>query len=181
MKLLASTEIEGVVITELSAFSDSRGWFAESFRTDWFPNVSWEELQCNRSESRAGTLRGLHFHRKQVDYWHCVAGRIRVGLYDLRRSSPTYGCGQMIQVDCESPQGLFIPVGVAHGFFALTDVILTYVVNHYYNAGGDEFGLFWNDPSLGLNWEIGNSEVIVSARDQDNPKLCELNTAELPE
>ena len=92
MKLLESTEIDGVVITKLAAFSDSRGWFAESFRTDWVPDVSWEELQCNRSESRAGTLRGLHFHRKQVDYWHCVAGRIRVGLYDLRRSSPTYGC-----------------------------------------------------------------------------------------
>lgn len=181
MELRPSERIEGVAIAELEAFGDERGWFAESFRSEWFPDISWVQLQCNRSESRAGTVRGLHYHHQQVDYWQCLAGTLRVGLYDLRRSSPTRGQGEVLQLDQRQPQGLFIPSGVAHGFLALTDVTLTYVVNRYYDGGTDEYSLAWDDPQLGLDWEVGEGEVIVSSRDKASPRLGQLNEADLPE
>jgi dTDP-4-dehydrorhamnose 3,5-epimerase len=181
MKLRPSDWIDGVAIAELEAVGDERGWFAESFRSEWFPDISWAQLQCNRSESRAGTVRGLHYHHLQVDYWHCLAGSLRVGLYDLRRSSPTRGRGEILHLDHRQPQGLFIPSGVAHGFLALTDVTLTYVVNRYYDGGVDEYSLAWDDPDLGLAWDLGEAEVIVSSRDEASPRLGQLDEADLPE
>ena len=181
MELRPSDRIEGVAVAELKAFADERGWFAESFRSEWFPEISWAQLQCNRSESRAGTVRGLHYHHLQVDYWQCLAGTLRVGLYDLRRSSTTCGKGEILQLDQRQPQGLFIPSGVAHGFLALTDVTLTYVVNRYYDGGADEYSLAWDDPQLGLDWEVGEGEVTVSSRDKASPRLDQLNEIDLPE
>ena len=181
MKLRPSERIEGVAVVHLEAFRDERGWFAEYFRTEWFPGISWDQVQCNRSESKAGTVRGLHYHHQQVDYWQCLAGTLRVGLYDLRRSSPTRGRGEILQLDHRQPQGLFIPSGVAHGFLALTDVTLTYVVNRYFDGGADEHSLAWDDPELGLAWNSGEAEVIVSSRDSASPRLGQLNEVDLPE
>jgi dTDP-4-dehydrorhamnose 3,5-epimerase len=73
--------------------------------------------------------------------------------------------------------GLFIPIGVAHGFLALTDATLTYVVDNYYD-GRDEFGVAWNDPDLGLDW--GTSTPTISPRDQANPRLRDIPAAALP-
>ncbi|MBI2504368.1 MAG: dTDP-4-dehydrorhamnose 3,5-epimerase family protein, partial [Candidatus Latescibacteria bacterium] len=97
-RMKASEQIQGVILVDLEARGDQRGRFAEAFRKEWFPQRSWEQLQCNRSESRAGVLRGLHYHHHQVDYWHCVSGRLRVGLCDLRPSSPTCGRGTLIDL-----------------------------------------------------------------------------------
>ena len=119
----------------------------ETFRKDWFPERSWEIVQSNRSDSKAGVLRGLHYHFHQVDYWHVPHGQIRVGLADLRPSSPTYGASQVLEIGDHNQVGVFIPVGVAHGFLTLTDATVTYLVDQYYN-GSDEFGVAWNDPAL---------------------------------
>ena len=78
--------IPGVLLVELRPFADERGRFTETFRKEWFPQRAWSNVQSNRSDSRAGVLRGLHYHFHQVDYWYLAAGRIRVGLADLRRS-----------------------------------------------------------------------------------------------
>lgn len=83
-----SDVIAGVYIVELTAHADNRGWFMETFRKEWFPQRSWQQVQTNRSESRAGVLRGLHYHHHQVDYWHVIHGEIRAGLVDLRPGSP---------------------------------------------------------------------------------------------
>ena len=56
----------------------------ETFRVEWFPQVNWDRMQSNRSDSKAGVLRGLHYHFKQIDYWYATRGNIRVGLVDLR-------------------------------------------------------------------------------------------------
>ena len=101
--------IAGVFTVELDVFGDDRGRFAEIFRREWFPGRAWDRLQVNRSHSRPGVLRGLHFHHLQADCWHCVAGSLRVGLYDLRRRSPTRGVGETLQLDGESFRSLFIP------------------------------------------------------------------------
>ena len=177
--LRESQHIRGVMAVNLQTAADERGQFTEVFRREWFPGQSWEAVQLNRSESRAGVLRGLHFHRRQVDYWHCVSGHIRAGLYDLRQTSPTRGHGQMLDLEGDRTAGLFIPAGVAHGFVAVTDVVLMYVVDQYYD-GGDEFGLAWNDPALGLEWQAPSSPT-VSPRDVANPRLADLDEKTLPD
>lgn len=177
--LRESERIRGVMTADLTTAADDRGQFTEVFRREWFPGQSWGAVQLNRSESRAGVVRGLHFHRRQVDYWHCLSGHLRAGLYDLRQSSPTREIGQTIDLVGDSPTGLFIPVGVAHGFVAVTDIVLMYVVDQYYD-GADEFGLAWNDPALDLEWQAPSSPI-VSSRDAGNPRLADLDETTCPD
>lgn len=163
-----SPVIKGLAIVQLKVFEDPRGRFMETFRKEWFPQRSWDIIQNNRSDSQKGVLRGLHFHHHQVDYWYCPFGRIRAGLVDLRPDSPTFRKATTVEMGEENNVGLFVPIGVAHGFAALTDCTLMYVVDNYYDAT-DEFGVAWNDPELGLDWGIENP--IISDRDAKNPLL----------
>ncbi|OQY45198.1 MAG: hypothetical protein B6242_10980 [Anaerolineaceae bacterium 4572_78] len=125
----------------------------------------------NRSDSQAGVLRGLHYHHHQVDYWYVIQGSMRAGLADIRPESATYLAQQVIDINEDNRIGLFIPIGVAHGFFALTEVSLMYVVDNYYD-GTDEHGVAWNDPQLNVNWGIENP--IISKRDMGNPFLKDI-------
>lgn len=170
-------EIAGVQIARLRAFGDARGRFMETFRQEWFPQRSWERLQSNRSDSRAGVLRGLHYHFRQIDYWYVPHGRLRAALVDIRPDSPTFRRTFMVEMGDENEIGLFIPVGVAHGFVALTDVTLTYIVDNYFD-GADELGVAWNDPRFDLQWDI--TDPLVSERDQGNPLLADIPPHKLP-
>ncbi len=173
-----SQHISGVLLAYLRPFTDERGRFLETFRKEWFPQRSWDKLQTNRSDSKAGVLRGLHYHHHQVDYWYVQAGQIRAGLVDLRPSSPTYLAAQTVEMGDGREVGLFIPVGVAHGFLALTDAIHTYVVDNYYD-GNDEYGVAWNDPDLGLDWQH-TTPPLTSARDAANQRLRDIPVDKLP-
>ena len=177
--IVESQLISGVFIVNLSSFSDERGRFLETFRKEWFPQRSWEKIQMNRSESKANVLRGLHYHFNQVDYWYVQSGEVRAGLVDLRPSSPTYMMSQMIDMDYGHGLGVYIPVGVAHGFLAVTDFILTYVVDNYYDGGKDEFGVAWDDPDLGLDWKI-SKPPFISKRDASNFRLRDIPVEQLP-
>lgn len=172
-----SSFIKDVYIAALKPFGDERGRFMETFRKEWFPQRSWDIIQSNRSDSKARVLRGLHYHFHQVDYWYVMAGRIRTGLYDLRRSSPTYGIAQTIEMGEENQLGVFIPIGVAHGFVALTDATLNYIVDNYY-SGGDEYGVAWHDPDIAMPW--GVESPLVSSRDAANPLLRNIPADKLP-
>lgn len=163
----------------LTAYGDERGRFMETFRREWFPQVSWDKLQSNRSDSQAGVLRGLHYHFQQIDYWYVVKGTIRAGLMDLRPSSPTYLKSATIEMGDNNQLGLFIPSGVAHGFAALTDCTLIYIVNNYYDGGKDEFGIAWNDPQAAIDWGI--TEPNLSGRDVSNPFIRDVPAENLPE
>ncbi len=176
--IIESAVIQGVKLVRLSVFADERGQFMELFRKDWFPERAWDIVQSNRSDSKAGVLRGLHYHRRQVDYWHAPRGRIRVGLADLRQSSPTRGAVETIELDQDNPRGLFIPVGVAHGFYAITNATLTYIVDNYYN-GHDELGVAWDDPTLQIAW--GVDKPVLSQRDLANPRLLDIPPGALPD
>ncbi len=170
--------IKGVYKTEPRIFGDDRGRFMESFRKEWFPQRSWDIVQCNRSDSTQGVVRGLHYHFKQVDYWFVVSGMIRAVLLDIRPNSPTFKTVQTFDMGDDNIMGLFIPVGVAHGFATLTErVTLTYVVDNYYD-NSDEFGVAWNDPAFDIDW--GVSEVTVSGRDAQNRNLVDIPVGELP-
>ncbi len=176
-KITASTPIDGVLNVQLEAFSDKRGRFSEIFRKEWFPRRTWSALQSNHSESAAGVLRGLHYHHHQVDYWYVLRGRIRAGLVDLRVSSPTHMEAVTLDLSKEMGMGIFIPVGVAHGFLALEDATILYIVDNYYD-GQDEFGVMWNDVDISLNW--GVKVPVLSERDRRNPRLKDIPLPDLP-
>lgn len=170
--------IDGVFVAPIKAYEDERGAFMETFRREWFPWVNWDRIQSNCSISKAGVLRGLHYHHHQIDYWMVMRGTVRVGMVDLRPSSPTYMETHVLELGDPNIAGLFIPEGVAHGFYAVTDVVLTYLVNNYYDGGRDENGVAWNDPDIGINWGIDNP--IVSPRDAGNRLLRDIPEDQLP-
>jgi len=169
-ELIASSVIGGVVLVRPDVHGDQRGRFVETYRRSWFPGGR-EMVQGNRSEKQAGALVGLHFHLGQADYWYVLRGRARIVLHDLRQGSPTDGATEVLELDGDDDQGVYIPPGVAHGFAAHTDLLLTYLVDNYYDAS-DEHGLAWDDPEVAADWGIG--DPILSARDRANPRRAEI-------
>jgi dTDP-4-dehydrorhamnose 3,5-epimerase len=161
----ASPDIDGVVIVKPEVFGDDRGRFVETYRREWIPGAR-EMLQSNRADRRAGALVGLHYHLHQADYWYVPFGTARMVLHDLRLGSPTDGATFVLDLSGDNHLGVFIPPGVAHGFAALTDMTITYLVDGYYNPA-DELGVAWNDPAIVADWGI--TEPVLSVRDRQNP------------
>src|SRR4051812_17288765 len=112
--------IDGVTVVPFKSFGDDRGYFFESYRRSWIPGGR-EMVQGNCSFSKQGVLRGLHYHLKQADLWAVPSGMVRAVLYDFRQSSPTSGALQVVEIGERNPVGLYIPKGVAHGFYAIED------------------------------------------------------------
>ena len=153
-----SDVIDGVYIVEPDIHRDERGYFIETYRRSWFPGQR-EMIQGNRGDRQSGSVVGLHSH-----------------LHDLREGGPTDGATIVYDLGGETADdhlhhGVYIPPGVAHGFAALTDCTLTYLVDGYYNPA-DELGVLWNDPEIGADW--GLVDPILSARDQANPLRADL-------
>ncbi|MEI6496061.1 MAG: dTDP-4-dehydrorhamnose 3,5-epimerase [Actinomycetota bacterium] len=171
-----STVIAGAWIVEPAIHGDQRGLFIETYRREWFPNGR-EMIQGNRANRQQGALVGLHYHLHQADYWYVPFGHARVVLHDLREGGPTDGATLELDLTGENHQGVFIPPGVAHGFSAITDMVITYLVDGYYNPA-DELGVMWNDPAIGADW--GVTEPILSARDQANPSRAGIPAGRRP-
>ena len=176
MRIEPSPDIQGVVLVHLSEAADERGRFVETFRQEWFPEAP-PMVQGNRSDSKAGAVRALHYHLHQADYWYVPRGRILVGLHDLRQSSPTNGRSQSFEIGEGNEIAVYIPPGVAHGFQAVTDATLTYLVDNYYDPS-DEHGLAWDDPDVGIPWPL--SATAMSDRDRANPKRADIPPDKLP-
>jgi dTDP-4-dehydrorhamnose 3,5-epimerase len=142
-------------------------------------------VQGNRGDRKARAVVGLHYHLHQADFWYVPFGQCRVVLHDLREGGPTDG--KTLMIDLGSPpgtpgvdhdhRGVYIPPGVAHGFAALTDMTITYLVDGYYNPA-DELGVAWDDPEIGADW--GVTDPVLSARDQANPRRADLPEGRRP-
>ena len=171
-----SDVIAGVVVVEPDVHGDERGRFVETYRRSWFPQGR-EMVQANRSDKQAGALVGLHYHLHQADYWYVPRGRARVVLHDLRDGSPTDGSTLVVDLGEDEERGVLIPPGVAHGFAALTDLTITYLVDAYYNPD-DELGMAWDDAEVGADW--GVRDPILSARDRSNPPRAALPEGRRP-
>jgi dTDP-4-dehydrorhamnose 3,5-epimerase len=176
-----SSRITGVFHVELQTFGDARGSFVETYRREWVPGAR-EMIQANRGDRVAGCVVGLHYHLHQADYWYVPYGRCRAVLHDLRIGSPTDGATETVdlgeQADGSFAQrGLFIPPGVAHGFAALSDATITYLVDGYYNPA-DELGVAWDDPEIGADW--GVVDAVLSDRDAGNPKRSAIAPHQMP-
>lgn len=169
-RIQESDVIAGVFIVEPDIHGDERGRFIETYRRSWFP-LGREMVQANRSDKSASTVVGLHYHLHQADYWLVPVGRARVVLHDLREGSATDGATLVLEIGEADSRGVFIPPGVAHGFAAITDMMITYMVDGYYNPD-DELGVAWDDPDIAADW--GVSDPILSARDRANPRRAAL-------
>ncbi len=163
-------DIAGAHLLPLEPHADERGSLSEAYRRSWLP-AGREVLQANLSWSHPGVLRGLHWHARQADYWCVLSGVAHVALVDLRPGSPSRSGTFQRRIDAGARRyGLSIPPGVAHGFFAETEVLLLYMVDVYF-TGDDEHGVAWDDPALGLTWP--SPTPILSERDRSNPSLAE--------
>jgi dTDP-4-dehydrorhamnose 3,5-epimerase len=175
-KVTESDRIAGVHLVEPAVHADERGVFVETYRREWFPNGR-EMLQGNRADRQAGSIVGLHYHLHQADYWYVPSGTARVVLHDLREGGPTDGATIAFDLSGDNHAGVFIPPGVAHGFAALTDVVITYLVDGYYNPA-DELGVAWDDAEIGADWGI--ADPILSERDLKNPPRAAIPAARRP-
>lgn len=160
-------EIEGIpgaLIFEPKTFEDERGFFLEIFRESL---LGESFVQANHSHSNKGVLRGLHYHRHQSDAWYVMNGEAQAMLADLRHRSDEPAVVS-VTLKAGEPKVLYIPPGVAHGFYAVTDLDLIYWVTAYYDAS-DEHGVAWDDPTLACPWKTDSP--LLSPRDRENPKL----------
>ena len=149
--------VEGVLRLPLSRFEDARGWFCELRRDSALPR---RMVQTNISFSRAGVIRGLHYHeRGQDDLFACLQGTARVVVLD-RESGETF----TEDIGDENFAAVYIPGHYAHGFEALTDLLFCYHVTEEYDPGDpDEHGIPWNDLRVAHLWST--TDPILSPRD----------------
>ena len=169
-EIVESAVIPGVWVVRPQLHPDARGAFMETYRASWLPFAA-PMVQANRSESTPRVLRGLHFHRRQADLWYVPVGRVTTVLLDTRLGSPACGRHTMLQQGGGHEVAVYIPEGVAHGFYAHDRVLMTYLVTNEYD-GADELGVAWDDPHLGIAWP--DAEPVLSERDRANPRLADL-------
>lgn len=160
-------------------FGDSRGYFSEVFKRDWFrENVADVDfIQDNESFSaQAATVRGLHFQTEpfaQGKLVRCIRGRLLDVAVDIRTGSPTFGQWAAIELSPENGEQLWVPSGFAHGFMTLVDdTVISYKVTAPYSAANDR-GVRWDDPAIGVNWPTLDG-IILSDKDAKQPLLSDL-------
>ncbi len=142
------------------------------------PGLEPRFVQANLSTSARGVLRGLHYHRRQLDYWLVAAGRAFVALVDVRPLASGTGDRPLVETrELGADDFVVIPTGVAHGFLALDDLELLYLVTNEYD-GSDELGFAWDDPTAAVPWPrvpgAADGRPTLSDRDRSNPSLLDL-------
>lgn len=166
---------------EPRVFEDARGAFMEVYHAERYATegLSVRFVQDNLSRSKAGVVRGLHFQRRhpQGKLIQVIRGTIYDVAVDLRSDSPTFGEHVGIELSDTNGRQLWVPPGFAHGFCALSDVDVLYKCTDVYRPG-DEGGLLWNDPALGIDWPV--TAPILSDRDREHPPLAALGSDDLP-
>lgn len=175
------TEIEGVVMLKPRIFTDSRGYFFESYSQREFNRLvePVNFVQDNESASTFGVIRGLHFQRPpftQAKLVRCVRGAVLDVAVDLRKGSPTYGKYVAAELTEENKLQFFVPHGFAHGFSVLSDVaVFQYKCDNFY-APESEGGISPLDPALGIDWRIDPSKAILSDKDLRHPTFNNFET-----
>ena len=178
---VTETGLSGLLLVEPKVFGDSRGFFLETWHRQRYGEAGIDEdfVQANRSRSRRGALRGLHYQlgRPQGKLVQVVTGEVFDVAVDIRRGSPTFGQWRGYTLSEENHLQLYIPPGYAHGFCVLSESAdFSYLCTDYY-APGEERGVRWDDPDLAVAWPEG--EKVVSEKDAAYPFLRDME-ADLP-
>ena len=175
--------INDVILVKPRVFGDNRGFFMESYKkSDFFDNGIKDEFnQDNHSKSTKGVLRGLHYQAKpygQAKIVRCVKGRIYDVAVDIRPNSTTFGKYVKVELSEDNKQMLYIPVGFAHGFVALSDEVeILYKASGEYAPSADR-GILWSDEDINIDWEI-DFEPLLSEKDKVQPRLKDINKEEI--
>ena len=182
------TGLKDCYIIEPSVFGDDRGYFSPFFIQKDLDDIGLKfdgVVQCNRSKSSKGVVRGLHFQKDpkcQTKLVEVIQGAAIDVVVDIREGSPTYGKHIEIllkpynSLDKESGRQLYVPRGFAHGFVSLEDdTIFQYLIDNDY-APDKEGGILWNDPELGIDWEgmfkkYGINKPLTSEKDSKHLTL----------
>ncbi len=172
------TPIRGLVVIEPQIWKDGRGYFYESYNKNLFAaaGISEDFVQDNQSFSQKGALRGLHAQADpfaQGKLVRVVRGRVLDIAVDIRPGSATFGRHVALELSGENQKMFYIPPGFLHGFLTLEDdTIFLYKVTSFYDKAS-EIGVLWNDPELGIQWGIEESEAVLSEKDRVLPTFKE--------
>ena len=172
---IIKTPLDGLLIFKPKVFSDSRGYFYESWRLKDFNELGIEEnlVQDNCSFSKKNVLRGLHVQQHQGQVLWPSYGHVLQVTLDVRPQSPTYGQHFSIELKHTDPTQIYMPPGFAGGFYVMSDVVcMNYKCSQYYDPS-HEGGVLWSDPDLGIKWPA--QAPIVSERDQGFHTLADNN------
>lgn len=166
---VTKTPIEGLYVIEPTVHGDSRGYFVETYNKNDMHEAGLDMVfvQDNQSMSTKGVLRGLHFQKQhpQGKLVRVIEGAVFDVAVDLRSGSETYGKWFGIELTEENNKQFYISEGFAHGFLVLSDVArFCYKCTDFYRPG-DEGGLAWNDPEIGIDWQgiVGEYKGTASA------------------
>jgi dTDP-4-dehydrorhamnose 3,5-epimerase len=171
---IAVTGFKDLLIIKPSIFTDSRGYFFESFNLGKFMNegISFNPVQDNESKSSNGVIRGLHYQLNpfpQAKLIRVVLGKIYDVVVDIRKDSETFGKWFGIELSSETKEQLLIPHGFAHGFSVLSETaVIQYKCDNAYNPAFER-GINVNDPVLNINWKLGSVTPVISAKDLAQP------------
>ncbi len=174
------TRIPEVKIITPKKFGDHRGFFSETYnRRDWIEaGIDLTFVQDNHSRSAVqGTLRGLHYQiapMAQDKLVRVAQGAILDIAVDLRSGSPTFGQHVSEVISAENWKQVLVPIGFAHGYVTLEpDTEVLYKTTDFYSPE-HERGMIWSDPDLGIDWGIGEGQVILSEKDLALPPLSQV-------
>lgn len=178
------TAIPDVLVLEPKVFGDARGYFFESWSLRDFKEAvgAVSFVQDNESKSRYGVLRGLHFQKgewAQSKLVRVVSGRVLDVAVDIRKGSPTFGKHVAVELNGENHRQCFIPRGFAHGFAVLSEeAVFQYKCDNFYHPEA-EGAIAWNDPSLCIDWQLPEADILLSQRDRHHPLLKDIIPEEL--
>ena len=171
------TILPGVLILEPKVHGDHRGFFQETWREDTYNNIGIPSfVQDNHSRSAKGVLRGLHAQRSQPQgkLVRVSRGTVFDVAVDINPHSATFGKHVGVELSDTNHRQFYVPPGYAHGFCVVSDdADFLYKCTEYYQPG-DEIGVLWNDPAIGIQWPISNP--LLSAKDEALPTLAALAT-----
>ena len=182
------TSIEGVKIVDVNAYGDSRGYFMETYKQSDFVagGIGCVFVQDNHSSCVRGVLGGLHFQidHPQSKLVRVVSGKVFDVAVEQRKASATYGKWEGVVLSAENKRQFFIPRGFAHGFLVLSDSAeFCYKCDDVYHPG-DEGGLMWNDPKIGIEWPaldgddlFDEAQLVLSDKDRRRPPLSALQNS----
>jgi len=174
---VTKTEIPGLLVIQPDVFSDSRGFFFESYSKKKYHElgIQGEFVQDNISSSKKNTVRGLHYQvgeKAQGKLCQVIEGEVLDVAVDVRFNSPTFGKHFSLILSSETKVQLWIPIGFAHGFSVLSDeALFSYKCTNYYSKA-DERAILFNDPDLNIDWRV--EEPIVSYKDLTAAKFKEI-------
>jgi len=163
-------EIEGLKIITPTVHGDARGYFCETYHYEDYKAAGIPDVfvQDNQSASKRGVLRGLHFQieHPQAKLVRVIKGEVFDVAVDLRKDSPTYGQWHGVLLSEENKKQFYVPKNFAHGFLVLSDYAeFCYKCTDFYHPG-DEGGIMYNDPAIGVKWPIPEDmKLIFSERD----------------